>query len=237
MPIKAFVFDCGGVLLRTGDISPYAAWEARLGLPSGELERRLWQGEVWALAERGAITDAQFWQQAGHALGLHAQEDVERLREELWTTWELDERVLALVDRARATCKVAILSNATDALEELLQGRYGVADRFDAIVNSARVGIAKPDEGIYQALLAQLDVSASEVVFVDDRAENVAAAAALGMHVAWYVNASELERQLDVYLHRNGRRAEGAVGEGPAEPGARQGVDDVARVRSGQADR
>jgi len=61
MAIRAVVFDCGGVLLRDGDLAAYGAWEERLDLPQGELTRRLWTGETWKMAEVGQITDAEFW--------------------------------------------------------------------------------------------------------------------------------------------------------------------------------
>jgi HAD superfamily hydrolase (TIGR01509 family) len=200
MTIRAMVFDCGGVLLRDGDLSAYGAWEERLGLPQGELARRLWTGETWELAQVGRITDAEYWRRMGEELGVTTPAQVDRLREDLWDTWILDAQVLSLVERAGRQYRVAILSNATDALEDLLEHRYGVADRFEAIINSACVGIAKPDVGIYEAMLQQLHLQAGEVLFVDDRAENIAAAARLGIHVLWFVHAEELERQLAIFL-------------------------------------
>lgn len=207
MGIKAIVFDCGGVLLRTGDLSPYRRWEERLSLMEGDLERHLWTGDLWRQAERGEITDGEFWRRAVEGLGLASDADASRMRAEIWETWEIDSRVLALIDRARERYRVAMLTNATDAMEELLAERYGVADRFEAIVNSARVGTAKPDPAIYEELLQRLDLGAGEVVFIDDRAENVAAAASLGMHVAWFLSAAELERQLEPYLNPGAGRA------------------------------
>mgnify|MGYP005842324439 FL=1 len=207
MGIKAIVFDCGGVLLRNGDLSPYRRWEERLGLDEGALERHLWMGDLYQQAERGAITDAAFWRRAAEGLGLHEEADAVQLRAEIWETWQIDSRVLALVDRARERYRVAMLTNATDAMEELLAERYGVADRFEAIVNSARVGAAKPDAAIYEELLRRLRLEAGEVVFIDDRAENVAAAASLGMHVAWFLGAGELERQLEPYLNPGATQA------------------------------
>lgn len=207
MAIKAIVFDCGGVLLRNGDLSPYRRWEERLGLEAGALERLLWMGDLYQRAERGVISDAEFWRRAAEGLGLSDAAEADRLRAEIWETWEIDARVLALVDRARQRYRVAMLTNATDAMEELLAERYGVADRFEAIVNSARVGTAKPDAAIYEALLKRMRLNAGDVVFVDDRAENVAAAAALGMHVAWFLGAAELERQLEPYLNPGARMA------------------------------
>ncbi len=200
MPIRAFLFDCGGVLLRDGDVRAYGIWAARFGLTADDLRQRLWHGETWAAAELGHITDAEFWERSGSALGLAGAEEVAAFREALWGTLQVDERVLSLVDRLRRTYRVAILSNATDDLEASLADRYHVADRFDAIVNSARLGLAKPDPAIYERALAVLGVPAAEAFFIDDQAKNVTAAAEVGLHVAWFVGPLELERQLKVYL-------------------------------------
>jgi putative hydrolase of the HAD superfamily len=199
MPIKALVFDCGGVVLRHQDGVYYERWEARLGLQPGELEERLWSGPLWARAELGQLSEAEFWVEAGRELELSPCE-TEQLAHDLWQSWGVDPGVLALVDRARDRFRVAMLSNATDALEHQLSHVHGIADRFDPIINSARCGIAKPSPEIYQLLLERLQIEAREVVFIDDRAENVTAAAALGMHVIWFVHPQELERQLAPYL-------------------------------------
>lgn len=216
MGIKAIVFDCGGVLLRRGDSSPYARWEQRLGLEPGRLAEHLWQGSSWEQAERGRLTEDEFWEHVGAELKVGAAEDVAALRREIWSTWEVDPQVLALVDRARSRYRVAMLSNATDVLEEMLAQRYGVADRFELILNSSRLGLAKPEPAIYEEMLRRLGLAAGEVVFVDDRAENVAAAAALGIHVVWFLKAEELERQMARYLRADPPNARPAGGE-PAE--------------------
>ena len=200
MRIKAFVFDCGGVLLRDGDESRYRHWEKRLGLLEGELKRRLWTGELWTRAERGDLSEAEFWSRAGEELGLSADRQIERLARDLWDSWHIDEEVLGAIDETRQRYRVAMLSNASDALEEQLAERYGVADRFELIVNSSREGVAKPEAEIYRILLDRMELEAEQVVFIDDRPENVSAAAELGMHVIWFVGARELWRQLAGYL-------------------------------------
>jgi putative hydrolase of the HAD superfamily len=200
MTIKAFIFDCNGVLLREGDLSPYTDWELRLGLEPGRLATCLWGSETCKLAEVGKLTDAEYWRAVAAEVGVSAPDDVEALHDSIGQTWVLDEQVLALVDRLRARYRIAMLSNATDGLEALLTTRFQVADRFEVLGNSARLGVAKPDPAAFRAVLSQLGLKPEEVVFVDDRAANISAAAALGMHVIWYVNARELERQLGVYL-------------------------------------
>lgn len=211
MTIQALVFDCGGVVLRDRDGAHYARWEARLGLQPGQLQERLWHGPLWSQAELGQLSEAQFWAAAGQELGL-SQEETEQLARDLWASWAVDPDVLALIDRARARFRIAMLSNATDALEHELSQVHGIADRFDPIINSARCGIAKPAPEIYQLLLSRLELEPGEVVFIDDRAENVTAAAALGMHVIWFVHPQELERQLAPYLRLE------SLATGPGKP-------------------
>jgi len=200
MPIKAFVFDCGGVLLGNPDMSRYHSWEQRLGLAHGELSSRLYGGEAWRQAEVGEIGEDDYWVAAAEELGLHDPQQVVALRNDMWDSWTIDPRTLALVDRVRQRHRVAILSNATDVLVTALRDRYAIADRFHTIISSADVGVAKPDRRIYEIALERLDVAADEAVFVDDRPDNVAAAANLGMHVIWFVSSDLLARQMQRYL-------------------------------------
>ncbi|MFO7698345.1 MAG: HAD family phosphatase [Anaerolineae bacterium] len=199
MPIKALVFDCGGVVLRDRDESYYARWEQQLDMHEGDLKRALYESPLWAEAESGRITEEAFWRAAGQELGLSLEQS-DALGADAWASWGVDPIVISLVHRARARFRVAMLSNATDALESKLQHTYNVAHLFDPIVNSSQIGIAKPDPAIYLELLRRMRLEAGETVFIDDRADNVAAAAALGMHVIWFVHPNELERQLLPYL-------------------------------------
>jgi putative hydrolase of the HAD superfamily len=65
---------------------------------------------------------------------------------------------------------------------QILDEKLGILHRFDLVVNSARVGVKKPDPAIYHLTLERLAVAPQQAIFVDDMPENVAAAAALGIH-------------------------------------------------------
>jgi putative hydrolase of the HAD superfamily len=52
---------------------------------------------------------------------------------------------------------------------------------FDAFIESARVGLRKPDPRIYQLACEQLGVTPEQAVFLDDIGQNLKAARALGM--------------------------------------------------------
>ena len=55
-----------------------------------------------------------------------------------------------------------IQQNALRLFWEEIEQRYGVADRFELIVNSARLGVAKPERAIYEETLRRLGVRPAE---------------------------------------------------------------------------
>jgi HAD superfamily hydrolase (TIGR01509 family) len=107
----------------------------------------------------------------------------EQWRHEVGQDWaaspgEVISEALALVRAARRQCFVALLSNATTRLEEDL-AHLGLDAEFDAIFNSARLGVAKPDPAIFRRVLDELGHPTA--VFCDDSAENAAAAREAGL--------------------------------------------------------
>ena len=61
----------------------------------------------------------------------------------------------------------------------------------------AVIGFVKPERQIYEYLLAQLGLSASDVLFVDDVADNVEGAKAAGLRAAVFTSPGDLRRLLD----------------------------------------
>ncbi len=110
-----------------------------------------------------------------------------------------DEEVVALLRRSRARVPLVLVSNATLRLEDDL-ARLGLSDLADHVVNSARVGLAKPDPGILRLAASLAGVRPERCLFVDDTAENVDAAAALGMRTVHFQEAADLERALTPLL-------------------------------------
>jgi putative hydrolase of the HAD superfamily len=93
----------------------------------------------------------------------------------------LSHELLSLADSLRRPpdFQVAVLSNAsTDLEQQILDEKLGILHRFDLVVNSARVGVKKPDPAIYHLTLERLAWRRTQAIFVDDMPENVAAAAA-----------------------------------------------------------
>ncbi|GIH68400.1 HAD family hydrolase [Sphaerimonospora thailandensis] len=65
---------------------------------------------------------------------------------------------------------------------------------------SGRMGMVKPDAEIYLKVIEELGVPAGDVVFVDDRTENVAAAQAVGVHGVHFRDGQTLREELKPLL-------------------------------------
>jgi len=97
-------------------------------------------------------------------------------------SWELfDDVIPALDELRRRDLRLAVVSNFDGRLTRICEG-LGIANRFDAIVMSGRVGAAKPDPKIFSVALRRLGVAAREALHVgDSEKEDLAGAQACGL--------------------------------------------------------
>lgn len=106
-----------------------------------------------------------------------------------------DEEVVSLLRRARAHVPLVLVTNATLQLDADLS-LLGLTDLTDAVVSSAVEQVAKPDPAIYRIAAERAGVPMERCLFVDDRQENIDAAAALGMATVLYRGPEDLRRAL-----------------------------------------
>ena len=108
-------------------------------------------------------------------------------------------RMQTLVEqlKQRGYC-VYYLSNIPEDVLDLLM-RRDFEGLFDGGVASCEVKINKPDPRIYQALLDKYHLRADESIFIDDRAENLIAASALGFGIYEMHSVGTLLRSLPTF--------------------------------------
>lgn len=194
--IEAIIFDVGGVLVRTADHSGRAVWEKRLGLASGGAEAVVLNSEMGHRAQRGEITNEALWNWVGKFLELG--DELPAFRQDFWRGDLVDEKLVALIRKLRRSYKLAIISNATDALLETL-AVYSLLDEFDLVVGSAYEGVMKPNRLIYDRTLERLGSPAEKSVFIDDAPANVAGARALGMNAILFKPMMDLAAELTTF--------------------------------------
>jgi epoxide hydrolase-like predicted phosphatase len=200
--IKAFIFDFGGVLARTEDYTPRHAWDERLGLPTGSVERAVHHSDIWIQAQLGRITPRAYWNGVAELLYMR-KEDIDELRRDYFSGDRLNYRLVALIrDLREKGYPVALLSNESLQLESRLR-EYGIHDLFDHILISAQMGMMKPDPTVYRVALHTVQASPHEAVFVDDSLANVRGAQPLGIHAILFRPELDLKAEITKLIEAN----------------------------------
>jgi len=180
--LRAVVFDYGMVLTEEQDPAAYAALLRLTGLDRDRFEPLYWADRH--AYDEGKLTGVAFWQklvrdaEIGETTGLAEELNVWDAR--MWTTqnramlaWQLELKQHGI--------KTAILSNMGDNVLANIERTFDWLARFDVLVWSYQLGMAKPEPAIYQHTLRELGVEPGEALFIDDRLVNIEAARALGM--------------------------------------------------------
>jgi putative hydrolase of the HAD superfamily len=171
--VRTVAFDAMGVLYRSADDV------ADLLVPFGRARgSRLSDEEIRTVYRRacvGEMTSAVLWEQLGVAGAPHD------LDAAYTAGHEMTPGMLALIDELRALgVPLGCISNDVTEWSRALRVRHGLDARIPHWTVSGDVRARKPDERIYRAFLERTGSAASDVIFVDDRPANVAAAAGLG---------------------------------------------------------
>jgi len=195
LALRAVIFDYGVVLTGPPDADAWAKLLRITGLPQERFEPLYWANRT-ALDE-GKLSGIGYWQKFLREAGLpldHAEE-LSRWDARLWTVqnpvmvaWQS-----AVKQRGLLT---AILSNISDNVLESVEREFAWIHRFDVLVWSFQLGIAKPDPAIYRYILGKLGTQPDETLFIDDKRPNVEAARALGIQAIEFYSVEGLREEL-----------------------------------------
>jgi putative hydrolase of the HAD superfamily len=203
--VHAVIFDWGGVMEGLTDDAHTAVWERRLALAPGTLAEALW-GETWRELSVGAISDEDYARRVADQLGFPGAEAVDHFTEEFYAGDRFRADVMAAARVLRGRYQVALLSNAWPGQAEHVREKFGidVHAEFDLYVNSAEVGLRKPDPAIYHLALERLGVAPEQAIFLDDLLHNVDSAREVGMHAIQFVEPATSLAELEALLGERG---------------------------------
>ena len=191
MQFRAVIFDLGGVVLPS-PFAAFRAYERAQGLPHRFVSEVIVRGGdhgAWSRFERGELTADEF------ATAFEAECDTAGgtvVVADLFGSMSgessaIPEMATAIrVIRAHGLRTGALTNNWADADgASHVSGNSPLAtelaELFDTLVESARVGLRKPDPRIYELVCNQLEVTPEETVFLDDLGANLKPARAMGM--------------------------------------------------------
>ncbi len=101
--------------------------------------------------------------------------------------------VASAIRAGRRGYRLAILSNAPIEVADAIDRAPWLAG-FEARLFSCRLRLTKPDPAVYHKVLDHLAAQPEEIVFFDDRPENVAAAKAVRIRAYLFIGASQLDQ-------------------------------------------
>jgi putative hydrolase of the HAD superfamily len=194
-PIEVVISDFGGVLT-TPLIRSFAAVQDKTGIPFEELGRgmsRIAEREgshpLFEL-EKGLISEPEFLTKLGDELepALGHRPEMHRFREIYFDALHPNEPMIELMRELKSHgYRMAMLTNNVREWEPVWRSMLPVDEIFELVVDSAFVGLRKPDAEIYELTLERLGgVAPGSCLFIDDIERNCEAARELGISAIHY---------------------------------------------------
>lgn len=206
--IRGIVSDFGGVLT-TPLFEAFAHVQEQRGVPLEELgsaleriARREGENPLYAL-ERGERREADFLAALDAELG--GGRRLTDFSEVYFAGLRPNVEMIAWLRGAAAQrgLRLALLTNNVREWEPRWRAMLPVDELFELVVDSAFVGMRKPDPRIYELTLERFGLPARDCVFLDDLEPNVEAAAALGMHAVRFESTAQAIAELEALLARD----------------------------------
>ena len=201
------ICDFGGVLT-TPLIDAFTAYQEHSGIAIEDMGKALQRaaerdGEhPLFVLERGEISEAEFRRRLERELG-----DGNRLtgfREIYFEYLHPNRRMIDHMAELRGRgLRMALLTNNVREWEPLWRAKLPeLDDIFEVVVDSAFVGMRKPEPEIYELTLERLGggLAGPDCVFVDDLEPNCETARSLGMTAVQYRDAEQAIAELDAIL-------------------------------------
>jgi putative hydrolase of the HAD superfamily len=197
--IRAVISDFGGVLT-TPLAGSFQAFADRSGLTLEALA-----AAMATLAERdgvhplhelecGRVTEASFLEAMNATLSESLGRDVavQSFAEQYFAALEPNRPMIELMAALRGEgYRMALLTNNVREWEARWRAMVPIEDIFELVVDSAFVGMRKPDPKIYELTVQRLGVQAEQCLFVDDLEDNCVAAREVGMTAVVYRQPAE----------------------------------------------
>lgn len=186
--VKAIIFDCFGVVYidRFGEVFEYFG---------GDLDRS--HDFIYDLFHRsstGEIEDAM------PELTAHLGITEDEWHEEQAKRKGFNAELLEYTKELKKSFKVSMLSNiGVEGLAHHMD--YGILEEhFEDIVESAKIGFAKPEARTYEIAAERLGLRLDECLFTDDRMPYIEGARSVGMKAILFENTDQFKKDLTAVL-------------------------------------
>ena len=191
-----FIFDMGGVVTNT--FLPAQLYK-KLNITGEDFFQLCSQGEkdIWQLFQTGKINPQKFWTLFNERVAASKEEKFRKVplvENDLFRLYFHPSKNLETVELIQQLKKKHRLVCGTNTIDSHWENHMERGDYafFNQTYASNKIGCAKPDPHFFELILEAEETAAEEAYFTDDKAENVAAAASLGIHAELFTSAADL---------------------------------------------
>lgn len=203
MTIEAVIFDFGGVLT-SSPFEAFARYETERGLPVDIIRRTNATNHLenaWAKFERAEVdidTFDKLFAEESRALGAEVRgRDVLPLLQ-----GDLRPEMVEVLKRIKAQFKTGCITNnlPANAIGSMTGRSLYIAEvmvLFDHVIESAKIGLRKPDPRIYEMMVETLKVDPKKCVYLDDLGVNLKPAREMGMTTIKVTSSAQAIAELE----------------------------------------
>ena len=193
-----FIFDMGGVVTNTFKMDSIYN---KLNINKADFMNicKSNNNDIWHKLETGLISANEFWNEYNSRIKVipnatQAQTDLFRLFFHPTENLKTIELIKSLKVKNRVVCGTNTIQSHWE--NHMERGDYSY---FHQTYASNKIGCAKPDSHFFELILEAEETKAEDAFFTDDKAENVAAAASLGIHAELFTSAEALTQKWKPY--------------------------------------
>jgi len=191
MPVpSAVAFDLGKVLVDFDYSIASRRLAAQADLSPTEIQKYLDHSPLLYRYETGLMTRQEFYEEVRRGTGYRGSpEEFASVFADIFS--EMTEMTMLQAEIRRRGVPTYIFSNTNDIAIEHIRRNFPFFANFNGFILSYEVGAMKPAAKIYEALEAMSGKRGAEILYLDDRQENVDAGAARGWQVVLQTNAAK----------------------------------------------
>ena len=190
--IKAIYLDLGKVIIDYDPTIPLESLKTRSKLPLSEIKQILIEDDTMLRFDRGELSRIEFYK----TMCRHLRLDVSRDEfEELWNSLFLTDPLVSenLLLNLKSRYRLLMLSNTNEIHFEFIWGKFEIVHHIEDRILSFELGCLKPDASIYRMAIDRAGVLPGEILFSDDKVENVEAAREAGIQAIRFESEVQLK--------------------------------------------
>lgn len=190
-----FIFDLGKVLVDFDYSIAARKVAARSEKAPEDLHAFLGSSPLLVDYESGRLTRQTFYEAIRDAIGFRG--DLAEFGSYFADIFaEMPETISLQADLRRRGFKTYVFSNTNDLAIEHVRRNFPFFTNFDGYIYSYEVGAMKPLPKIYEAMEAMCGKRGADLIYIDDRAENIAAGAARGWRAILHETPAKTKARL-----------------------------------------